>query len=119
MPTKSNHIKRAKLNEDFVASILSLEKKYKYWIITAYNYSAIHWIDAYLAQIPYHPRSHSIRESCITRDSKLKGKIYYEYCELKNLCRGSRYELIVIGQVDINNAINYHQSIKSHIQKII
>jgi len=119
MPDKANHIKRAKLNETFAVDIATIDKKYKYWIITAYHYSALHWIDAYLANIPYHPHDHRTRNNWIVKDSRLKNDIYKDYCDLKYLCNNARYELISIGPSQLRESKKYHDAIKNHIQKLI
>lgn len=118
MPSKNQHIKRAYLNEEFAQEILSLDNKFMFWALVAFHYSALHWVDAYLATINEHPMSHYIRDKCLSRVSHLR-KIYSKYHQLQTDSRDSRYNIHSFKARDISDARDYLYSIKSHLQSVL
>jgi hypothetical protein len=119
MPSDSEHIKRADLNEEFSELIpQKIDIKFDYWSVTALFYSALHWIDAFLGTKGVHPHNHAYRDTCLARFSELKNDIYDDYFELKATCENSRYNLITADPVTMQEAIDHHRKIKKHIQKL-
>ncbi len=67
MPEASAHIEKAKHNEKFAVAVRGLSTEFLDWVVTAYFYSALHYLEAYLAANPMekHPSSHGERQSYV------------------------------------------------------
>jgi hypothetical protein len=52
MPEASAHIAKAEHNEKFAAVIRGLSTEFLDWVVTAYFYAALHYLEAYLAANP-------------------------------------------------------------------
>ena len=90
MPAKDDHLNQAHHNFQFYQSVNS--SQYPDWAITALFYTALHYIDAYLATLPLavHPSNHGMRDNCMSRLPALRA-IYNEYSFLKSHCHTARY----------------------------
>lgn len=119
MPEKNKHIKRAQINEEFGDTILKFDKKFRFWAITAYHYSALHWVDAYLSTKNFHPRIHSEREKFLSLLSNLRENIYHDYHEIRTVCRESRYETHNFSRDQVFAVKKYLKKIKTHIQNLL
>jgi hypothetical protein len=62
------------------------------WAVAMLFYSALHYIDAFLAGKNVHPMNHKQRDEEIERNGSLSG-IYGAYRRLKDLVRAARYEI--------------------------
>lgn len=69
MPTKDEHRVKADHNE---ALSLHLKEPFSDWAVTGMFYSATHFVESYLATVGIHFTNHSLRESYVYRDVKLK-----------------------------------------------
>jgi len=100
MPDKSAHIGAARKNEKFADLILVHYPDYREWAVVGYFYSAVHWIEAYLAIRNVHSFSHKDREYLIKGEPLLR-KIDSEYYELKNQSKRARYSLKSFSDAEI------------------
>ena len=89
MPNKNNHLVIAKDNEVFSNFLIS-ESRFMEWAVTGFFYSAIHYIEAYMATQSIHSGSHRVRDTGVHLDPKLSA-IYDDYNDLKNDSIQSRY----------------------------
>lgn len=115
MPSKNQHIKMAGLNEQFGEEVLSLEKRFNSWAVVAFFYSALHWVDAYLATLGYHPPRHVERNDRLRRESILR-KIRSDYRHLKTDSVDARYNIRSFRDSEIQLVRGYLETIKAHIQ---
>ncbi len=119
MPNKSEHIKQAMINEEFGIEInKDLNKKYASWAVVTFFYSALHWVDAYLATCSYHPADHRSRQSWVSRESKLR-KIHTNYRYLEDQSRNARYQLLKHSPKQISNILQRLQDIKNYINQVL
>jgi hypothetical protein len=88
VPQKDAHLSQAAHNFAFYNSVDC--SRYSDWAATALFYTALHYIDAYLATRSIDPGSHDTRDKCITRISVLR-PLYKHYSHLKNHSRTARY----------------------------
>ena len=89
MPGVQEHLVQAGHNETFFGRIDV--GSFSDWAVTVLFYSALHYIDAYLAtQGYYDPGGHDVREDLIRRDSNVR-PLYPSYARLKNFSRSARY----------------------------
>ena len=93
MPDKLQHLERARGNESLVRS-LDLEDGIQVdWAITMLFYSALHYIDSFLAGKNLHARGHDARDSEVSVNGTLS-PIYNDYRRLKDASRAARYDCV-------------------------
>jgi hypothetical protein len=92
MPSKVEHIDRAKLNEKFADLVTQMNRDHIHWAVVALFYSALHWVDAFLAIGSVHPEKHFERQEYLSRDPNLHC-IIKPYRQLEDDSREARYEL--------------------------
>lgn len=123
MPSKPEHLSKAAHNEQF-AEKLSKDGQYanyRDWVVTAYFYSAIHYVEAFLASKspPVHSSRHRIRDDEIATDPQLL-PIYDDYRELKDHSSNARYDMWNPTPIDISKyVVPIHGAIKSHLLGVI
>jgi uncharacterized protein (UPF0332 family) len=112
LPTKAEHRTRAEHDEFFVKNT---GNPFFDWQVTGTFYSALHYVDAYLATQNIHPATHSIRLGYVQSDPKLK-PVFRDYRDLLNESRTGRYEAATIFvQGDVTSAQRRLDSIKKAV----
>lgn len=118
MPDVNTHLRVARNNEDFSRDLIS-ENRYLDWAVTGIFYSAIHYVEAYLATQAIHSASHRGRDTEIYSDTNLR-HIYDEISDLKNDSTQTRYQGYVFSQSEILSRIRpCLERVKSHIQSLL
>jgi len=92
MPSSAAHGERARDNEAFAAALDLASAIQRSWAVVALFYSALHWVEAYLATKDMHPGNHMVRSRLAGTDTNLR-PIYLHYRELEDMSRHARYEL--------------------------
>lgn len=116
MPSKEEHIAQAQHNEDFVSNT---DNPFFDWKLTGIFYTALQYVDAYLATKNVHPPTHSWRLNAVNADPKLRA-IRVDYRDLLNESRTARYEPpCTFGYGDAQIALRRLNSIKSVIVPMI
>lgn len=92
MPDQNEHIKKAKHNESFYASLEIDSTPYKDWVVTGIFYTALHLIDAYLATKNIHPFSHGMRDDWVKKNRELD-HIWLFYRDLKEFRMKASYKI--------------------------
>ena len=85
---------RAEANARF-SSLQVANGQFLDWAVTALFFSALHYVDAYLAtlgSVGVHPRTHAIRTSLVAKDAVLSS-VRVEYEHLKTRSQDARYDL--------------------------
>jgi hypothetical protein len=112
LPSETDHVLKAEHNEFFVSQT---DNPFFDWKLTGIFYSALHYVDAYLATMGIHPPSHAIRLGHVRTDPKLT-TIRRDYRELLNESRTARYEPpATFDLTDTNRAQHKLDSIKKAI----
>lgn len=88
MPSKDAHLKQARHNFSLFQSFD--KTKYPDWAVTILFYTALHYVDAFLAGSAIDPGSHVARDKYIRMVTQLR-PLYSHYCFLKNLSHNARY----------------------------
>jgi hypothetical protein len=88
VPSKDAHLNQARHNFAFFQSFD--KALYPDWAVTLLFYTALHYVDAFLATKLMIPGSHVERDKCLRMVSQLK-PLYYDYCHLKNSSHNARY----------------------------
>jgi hypothetical protein len=119
LPSKEAHITKADGNAALALS-MTLENQAKIdWTLVILFYAAMHYVEAYLATVGQHLRSHTSRDNIVGRDAKLR-KIFAEYQDLKYYGYNARYELLGFTANDVTNtAAKHFATIKAHIKAIL
>ena len=90
MPTSQEHLAQARRNEEFLVTIRALPVRYAEWETVALFYSALHYVDAFLATLGEHPRNHRIRIARVNSATALQ----HEYQDLFDASMEARYEAL-------------------------
>ena len=88
MPSKADHPAQAEHNEYFVSQT---DNPFFDWKVTGTFYTALQYVDAYLATQNIHPPTHAVRLGHVATQAKLKA-IHRDYRDLLNESRTARYE---------------------------
>lgn len=83
-------MRQAVKNERFYASFDLDHTEFLDWAVTALFYSVVHYVDAFLALVPYHPLDHKRRTNFVATETHLK-KVYPRYRRLKDESEQGRY----------------------------
>ncbi len=101
MPEASAHIEKAEHNERFAAVVRGLSAEFLDWVVTAYFYAALHYLEAYLAANPMekHPSSHGERQSYVA--NYFSRESYASFSYLKDKSETARYDTRLFSTQDI------------------
>lgn len=91
MPNKSEHLSKAEYNENFYQSFDLHSTPYLDWVVNGIFYSAVHYIESYLAIQGKHPKTHGQRNLEVRDDQNLGTDIFRKYKSLKDDSEGGRY----------------------------
>lgn len=113
MPSRDEHLEKARGNESFAATITHENQTKIGWILVVLFYAAVHYVEAYLAvQLGIHARSHTMRDSYVAKDANLR-RIYSSYQHLKYFGYNARYEVFQFNVTDIQEANNCLADVKA------
>ena len=120
MPTKKEHIEKARYNEQFFSFFDINTTPFWDWVVNGIFYSALHYVDSYLAVNGENPGKHRERIRLIQGDPNLGQLIFFHYMSLKDDSEGGRYNMKVFLSDEITNDILPSlNSIKTHLKKYI
>jgi uncharacterized protein (UPF0332 family) len=119
MSNVNKHIQQAEKNERFFNNFDLKNTHFLDWAITALFYSALHYVDAYLAKKSQHPFNHRNRGQWLTKEQNLK-YIYCDYEELKNRSEDARYKIVQFPPRFVSSLkAKEFTHVKSHIRSLI
>ena len=114
VPSKDEHLNRATDNETLARS-LDLDKPVCVdWAITILFYSALHYIDAYLAGKLQHPPDHTARDSQVSSNASL-ADIYRDYRFLKDKSEEARYNIANFHKSQLPKIEDRFKKIRAHV----
>lgn len=119
MPSKQDHVRKADENAAFALS-LTLDNQTRIdWALIILFYSALHYVEAYLATLGQHLKSHRSRDSVVGRDPNLK-KIFPEYQDLTFYGYNARYEMYGFTSDDVTKrAAKEFAAVKTHLKPLL
>ena len=119
MASQEEHIKQAQHNESFSLSIK--ETPYLDWVVTGIFYSALHYIEGYLAINDGHPDIHAVRNEMIEEDPNLGWRFYSRmYRHLRDDSYEARYKIRTFDTEEIqNDIIPLLNAIKNHLRRFV
>ena len=91
MPEGHRHLQAAQENETLAHDLIDRDPG-RSWSPVLSFYSALHWVDGYLASMGIHPRNHVSRRGYVARVPGLE-TIADDYQRLESRSREARYEL--------------------------
>jgi hypothetical protein len=115
LPASREHVARAKHNLTFARDVDLNTTQYLDWVVTAYFYAALHWVDAVIADKEgIVPENHEIRREYVKKKWYLRG-ISKEYRDLKDRSEDARYRLTTFTKTRIEKEIEpLYQAIERH-----
>ncbi|MBU4357123.1 MAG: hypothetical protein KJ822_17555 [Proteobacteria bacterium] len=119
MASKLEHLSKAEHNENFYQSFDFNSTPYLDWVVNAIFYSAVHYIESYLAIQEKQPITHAERKSDIKDDNNLGLYIFRKYRSLKDDSEGARYYMQRFTPGEIQLLISQLYDIKDYLKKYI
>lgn len=119
MPSRDRHIEAARDNQALAENLLGTS--WKGWAAIAAFYSALHWVDAYLATMVngIHPNSHESRENAIARFTDLR-PIQPHYGRLRTASERARYFLAKLDEAEVRALLEEDlRLVREHIKGLI
>ena len=118
MPSQANHVRAARANEELARHLLSTS--WNNWATVAAFYSALHWVDAFLAsRLNHHPADHRVREQLVATTADLR-PIYGHYRALFRRCNQVRYELRTFTAADMAALIQHElDPVRDQLQRLL
>ena len=118
MPSRDEHVAKAEGNEAFAVSIEPNGQARIDWKLIVLFYAAMHYVEAYLAMNSTHLRSHTARDSYISRETNLR-KVRISYGHLKFFGYNARYEADTFTAQDVQDAIGFLAQLKVELLPLI
>lgn len=118
MPGINDHLDQVAHNQNFLRLLRWFSRFFQDWLVTAEFYTALHVVDAYLANNDIHPDAHYLRGQYIFTDLALQ-PIYYAYQDLENLSRNARYDVYTPTQQDLKDCASSLAVIQSHLHQLL
>jgi len=120
MPSKKDHIEKARHNEDFYSSFDLDTTPFLDWVVNGIFYSALHYVDSYFASKGLHPARHGDRDNLIHAESDLGRPFYKLYRPLRDDSEGGRYNVHGSAPKEIRGfIIPKLNDIKAHLKKYV
>ncbi len=120
MPEASAHIDKAEHNERLAMAVRGMSPEFLDWVVTAYFYSALHYLEAYLAANPLekHPSTHGERQDYMAHAFSRKNYASFRY--LKDKSETARYDTRSFSEQDIDaNLIPRFESFKKEALSLL
>jgi uncharacterized protein (UPF0332 family) len=118
MPSKDDHLQKARHNEAFFDSFELRSTPYLDWVVTGIFYAALHYVDAFLATQGVHPGSHSRRDAEVKLF--LGAGFYLDDRALKDDSQDARYRAHRFSAEEVDNDIKpLFQKIKSEVLALL
>jgi hypothetical protein len=114
LPDRNQHLTRAKENEEFARTLDLSQTLQVDWAVTMLFYSALHYVDAFLAGKHKHPRDHEARDSEVENNGSLTD-IYRDYRTLKDKSEAARYDISNLHREQFPPIEQRFRNIKTHI----
>lgn len=118
MPSRDEHLSKARKNKEFVESINLDNPTRVGWALTVLFYSALHYIEAYNAKYSCHCKNHQDLNDNIERNPMLTD-ISDDYLDLANFSWNARYKAVNYTKKEFEEALQYHAAIEKHITDLI
>lgn len=120
MSSEAQHLNKAEYNESFYQSFDLGSTPYLDWVVNGIFYSAVHYIESYLAIQKKHPTTHGQRNADIRDDQNLGRYIFKKFNSLKDDSEAGRYLMKSFSPGEIRQyVIPQLYEIKEYLKKFI
>jgi hypothetical protein len=120
MPTQKDHIYKARHNEQFFSSFDLDTTSFLDWVVNGIFYSALQYLDSYLANNGEHPDKHSDRMRLIWAKPDLGRSFFHLYRPLQDDSEDGRYRMRIFVPNEIRRDIlPLLNKIKTHLKRYI
>ena len=117
MANQQRHLTAARKNEQLARLLLDDPDHFAWSGVVAF-YSALHWVDGYLAQFQIHPRNHEDRDDSLHRTALRN--VEDSDRRLRTIADDSRYRLLVVSRDTIRSRIdNDLSAIRQQVQSLL
>lgn len=115
VPQRDEHLDRAYQNEKLAEQFARASSPVCIdWSITFLFYSALHFVDAFLAGKNLHPLIHFERNEEVENNGSLS-EIHRHYSTLQKMSESARYQIANYAQRDYDRALEHFNQIKQHV----
>jgi len=118
MPRDYQHREKAELNEKFAHGLDLTDPTSESWAVVAAFYSALHYVESYLATRNLHPETHKERFEVIKRDGRLKAA-YPDYKFLYSLSLTARYRCTGLQPNPFAQAQPHLEKVKIEVEHLL
>ena len=120
MPSQKDHINKARHNEQFLSSFDIDTTPFLDWVVNGVFYSALHYLDCYLANKGKHPGEHRERIRLIWNEPYLGKPFFRLYRPLKDDSEEGRYNMRAFTPDEIRgDIIPLLNDIKTHLKRYV
>jgi hypothetical protein len=120
MSTQKDHIDKARHNEQFFSSLDIETTSFLDWVVTGIFYSALQYLDSYLANHGEHPDKHFDRINLIWAKPDLGRSFFRLYRPLEDDSRDGRYRMRTFTPDEVrNDIIPLLEGIKRHLRHYV
>lgn len=115
MPSVEQHKKKYEENKEVLDNELNIDKCKRYdWIATIAFYSAVHLVEAKLAENDVHTTDHTARKGAVDRFGTFR-EIRNEYKALYDRSRVARYDAYCLNEKKARQALGFLKKIEDEI----
>jgi hypothetical protein len=115
MPNKEKHLQQALHNRAFYNTLTN--PQYLDWSVNVLFYTALQYIDAYLATVNVHPSNHADRLKWVSLEHNIKS-VYGDYQRLKDESESGRYLAKRFTIAEVKSLEMRCDRIKNHTDKL-
>jgi len=120
MPSREDHINKARHNEQFCSSFDLNRTPFLDWVVNGIFYSALHYLDSFFAIKGKHPGDHQERIRLIRTERDLGRTFFQLYRPLKDDSEEGRYNMRAFTPDEIREHIMpLLNSIKTHLKRYV
>jgi len=113
-PSRNDHLNKAKRNRDFADKLPKNDPTFTGWALIALFYSALHYVNGYLARYNVRYGSHKALEVELAKNDVLSG-MYNDYMDLFDYGHNARYTMRNYSIEDFRKARESFDRIEKHI----
>ena len=118
MPSKDEHLAKARENQAFAESLLTGGRAERQWGLIVRFYSAVHYVEGYLSGVNRGTSTHAARRRAIRERPELAA-VAARFNELYNLAWNARYLCLACPLEDVVRAHDILIKVQGHIESLL
>ncbi len=116
-PSRGDHLRKAERNRDFADRLPKSDPTQIGWALTALFYSALHYVEGYLAAFGFYTGNHKVLREEIDGNPQLQA-LSDDYQELFDYSYNARYRMRNYAPADFSKARAAFSRIEKHIRDL-